>query len=97
MSDLSYERLSSSDIESRVAQLDGWSVVEGMLTKEFKFDAYASGVVFASAVGHTADKLNHHPDLFVGYGKVRVSVLTHDAGGLTSYDFELARRVEAIA
>lgn len=97
MSELSYERLSSDEVESRVAQLDGWSVVDGMLTKEFTFDTYASGVVFASAVGHTADRLNHHPDMHVGYGKVRVSVLTHDAGGLTSYDFELAGRVEAIA
>ena len=97
MSDLSYERLPDDVVEDLVALLDGWSVVDGMLTKEFSFGSYAAGVVFGSAVGHTADGLNHHPDLMSGYQKVPVSVLTHDAGGLTSYDFELARRVDSIA
>ena len=97
MPELSYDRLSDGDIEQRVSQLNGWSVVNGMLTKEFTFDTYSSGVVFASAVGHAADKLNHHPDILIGYRKIRVAVLTHDAGGLTSYDFELANRVEALA
>ena len=97
MSDLSYERLPDDVVEDLVALLDGWSVVDGMLTKEFSFSSYAAGVVFASAVGHAADGLNHHPDLMIGYQKVRVSVLTHDAGGLTSYDFELAQRVDSIA
>jgi 4a-hydroxytetrahydrobiopterin dehydratase len=54
--------------------------------------------VFACAIGHLAEALNHHPDLLVGYGKVRVVLVTHDAGGgLTEYDFELARRIEKLA
>ncbi|MCH8992880.1 MAG: 4a-hydroxytetrahydrobiopterin dehydratase, partial [Acidobacteria bacterium] len=46
---------------------------------------------------HLADELNHHPDLFIGYQRVRVALSTHDAGGLTAYDFEMARRIQAIA
>ncbi len=97
MSELTYDRLSDEQIQQRLSGLDGWTIKDGMLTKEFSFDSYASGVVFGAAVGHVADNLNHHPDLMIGYQKVTVSVLTHDAGGLTAYDFELAKRVAAIS
>lgn len=96
MSDLSYDRLGDEEIAKRLESLSGWSVDEGMLAREFEFDSYGKGVMFATACGHLADELNHHPDLFIGYQKVRVALSTHDAGGLTSYDFEMARRIQAI-
>lgn len=97
MSDLSYDRLSDDDIAKRLESLAGWTVDDGMLAREFVFDSYGRGVMFATACGHLADDLNHHPDLFIGYQKVRVALVTHDAGGLTAYDFEMARRIQAIA
>ena len=96
MSDLAYVKLSDEDIAGRVAELDDWEIAAGKLTKTFSFDTYKDGVVFGSAVGYVADKLNHHPDLTIGYGKVTVSVNTHDVGGISPYDFELAKRIEAL-
>ncbi len=97
MTKLSYDKLSDAEVKEGLSGLPGWSLKDGMVTKEFAFDSYSAGLVFAVACGHTADKLNHHPDLFVGYQKVRVSFVTHDAGGLTAYDMEAARRIQALA
>lgn len=97
MANLSYDKLSDDAIAEEIKSVDGWSVIDGALTKEFSFENYKDGLVFGVAAGYTADELNHHPDLFIGYGKVRVSLVTHDAGGgLTSYDFEYARRVDRL-
>jgi 4a-hydroxytetrahydrobiopterin dehydratase len=97
MNGLTYTKLSGAEVADHLQFLPGWEVVDGMLTKTFEFKYYAAGITFAAACGHLAERLNHHPDLHVGYGSVRVAVVTHDAGGLTPYDFELARRIEAIA
>lgn len=93
---LSYEKLSESELATGLASLDGWSVQDGMLAKEFTFEAYSRSVLFLNAVAFLAESLNHHPDVLLGYGKVRVATVTHDAGGITSYDIELARRVQAL-
>jgi 4a-hydroxytetrahydrobiopterin dehydratase len=60
------------------------------------FDTYKSGLVFASAVGFIADKLDHHPDLLIGYKVVTITVSTHSEGGLTELDFHLACQVDAL-
>ncbi len=97
MAGLSYDKLSAEEMSAELATVGEWSVVDGALTKEFKFEKYKDGLVFGVAVGYAADELNHHPDLLIGYGVVRVSLVTHDAGGgLTAYDFEFARRVDRL-
>lgn len=97
MARLSYEKLSAEDVAKELETLNEWSVIGGSLTKEFKFERYKDGLVFGMAVGFAADELNHHPDLTIGYGIVRVNLVTHDAGGgLTGYDFEFARRVDRL-
>jgi len=96
MSELAYVKLSDSEVADRLRALDGWSLQDGQIAKTFAFKTYKDGVVFASAAGFIADKLNHHPDILIGYAKVTISVNTHDVGGLSPYDFELARRIEAL-
>jgi len=96
MSDLAYVKLSNLEVAARLKTLDGWTVRDGQISKTFAFKSYKDGVVFASAIGYVADKLNHHPDILIGYAKVTVSVNTHDVGGLSPYDFELARRIEGL-
>lgn len=91
---LSYDKLSPDEITAALAKVPGWGLVDGALTRTFGFDSYKKGLDFALRVGHTAEELNHHPDILIGYKRVVVSMVTHDAGnGLTSYDFELARRI----
>lgn len=97
MTDLAYVKLGDEEISRRLNDLSGWSLVDGQLSKTFEFKTYKDGVVFATAVAYLADNLNHHPDLEIGYGRVAVSVNTHDVGGISPYDFELARRIETLA
>lgn len=97
MSVLEYRKLEGKEIEEGLANLPQWKIQDGKLTRTFDFPAYQEGLVFASACGFVADKLNHHPDLLIGYGKVTVAVNTHDVGGISPYDFELARRIDTLA
>jgi len=89
-------RLNDEQVSDHLTTVMGWSVIEGKLTKAFDFNSYASGVIFANAVAHTADKMDHHPDLTIGYQKVTVAVNTHDVGGISPLDFELARKIDAL-
>ena len=74
---------------------EGWSVIdEHHLEKEFKFDTYLDGVNFVNEVAAIADEQNHHPDIYLGYGKVRITLLTHKIGGLSENDFILAAKIE---
>jgi len=93
---MSYERLSESQVAEALQDLTGWSLESGMLGKVFQFESYSRGVLFANAVAHIAEALNHHPDIHIGYGQVRVTTVTHDADGLTGYDVELATRVQRL-
>ena len=94
--ELEYRKLSQDELETELQTVPGWSLENEKLARQFEFKTYKDGLVFGVAVGHVADKLNHHPDLEIGYGTVRVSVSTHDVGGISPYDFELARRVEIL-
>lgn len=96
MGELAYRKLTDDELAEGLAALPGWTVEGGPIAKTYAFDSYKDGVVFAVAVAHLADRLNHHPDLFVGYGKVRVALSTHDVSGLSPYDLELARRIEGL-
>ncbi len=94
---MSRERLGSDDLTRLTAALPGWAASESLLEKTFTFPAYGDGVAFAVAVSIAAERRDHHPDLFVGYRRVRVGWATHDAGGTTRLDEEMARETEAIA
>lgn len=92
---LSYDKLSPEDAAAALTLLSGWSIHDGALTKSFRMPNYSHGVLFANAVALIAERLNHHPDMTIRYDTVEVALRTHDAGGgLTGYDFELARRVD---
>lgn len=91
------EKLNDDQIKARLAKLPDWSIENGMLTKTFTFSSYGHGVMFASGLGYMADSMDHHPDLELTYQKVKVSLVTHDAGGLTANDFDLADKAEQMA
>jgi 4a-hydroxytetrahydrobiopterin dehydratase len=96
MAQLENRLLTESELATGLATLDGWTVEDGKLVKSFEFKTYKDGLVFAVAVGYLADQLDHHPDLEVGYAKVKVGVNTHSVGGLSPLDIELAKKVEVL-
>jgi 4a-hydroxytetrahydrobiopterin dehydratase len=77
--------------------LSGWRVSEQHhLEKEFPFPDFAKALAFANRIGKVADEINHHPDLLVSWGKVRVMTWSHDANAITARDWKLAERVDAL-
>lgn len=96
MAKLEYRKLSDEEVAQELEALPEWSVEKGQVTREVTLKTYKDGLVFAVAVGHLADRLDHHPDLLVTYAKVKISVNTHSVEGLSPYDFELARQIDAL-
>lgn len=92
MSQMSRKRLTDEGLRAGLEGLLGWNEVNEQISKTFIFPTYWSGVLFANKVAETAEAMDHHPDLLISYCKVTVSVSTHDAGGITELDLELARR-----
>lgn len=76
---------------------NGWEETGGALVKEFRFSTYMDGASFAQGVAQKADEADHHPDITIGYKKVRVASTTHDAGNtVTEKDRALARSVDEV-
>jgi 4a-hydroxytetrahydrobiopterin dehydratase len=92
----SSERLTRSQV-STAEGLEDWRVLLLTLQTSFKTGSMAAGLELAARIGAAADEANHHPDLTVTYPRLHVLLTTHDAGGLTSKDVELARTISAIA
>jgi 4a-hydroxytetrahydrobiopterin dehydratase len=91
------EKLSDSAIQEHLSNVPGWSLDEakGQITRTYEFSTFPAAIVFVSAVGHLAERLQHHPDILVTYNKVRLSVNTHDVGGISEKDFALAALIDA--
>jgi 4a-hydroxytetrahydrobiopterin dehydratase len=78
-----------------LAQLDGWSVIEGHhLEKTFAFKDFVEALAFVNQVGEIAERNAHHPDIYLAWGKVRVTIWTHKIDGLTDSDFILAAKCD---
>ena len=83
-------------VEALLKELDGWAVEEEYhLTRTFKFADFAEALAFVNRVGAIAEQQNHHPDVHLAWGKVRVEVWTHKISGLTESDFIFAAKVDA--
>jgi 4a-hydroxytetrahydrobiopterin dehydratase len=85
--------LPESEIKSRLSSLPGWQIEAGELTRIFIHQDFRAALAFVNKVGELAEKAGHHPDIDIRYNKVRLALVTHDAGGLTAKDFDLAASV----
>jgi 4a-hydroxytetrahydrobiopterin dehydratase len=90
------KRLSDDQIKGRLQGLKGWTLRDGKLHREFQFKDFITAFGFMSSVALIAESMNHHPNWSNVYNKVTVDLTTHDAGGVTEFDVELARRVNAL-
>jgi 4a-hydroxytetrahydrobiopterin dehydratase len=91
------DRLDDDAIESRLGELDGWARDGEAITKAFKCGDFVGSVAFVQKLVDPAEDMGHHPDLSLSWDEVQVTITTHAAGGLTESDFELAKRIDALA
>ena len=90
------QRLTPGGIEKLLKQVQGWKVVDGHhLSKEYKFKSYPSEQ-FVNQLIAIANEQNHHPDIYLSWGKARVEIYTHVVDGLSDNDFILAAKYDAI-
>ena len=91
--------LKGQDLERIARELDGnWQVVdEHHLEKEYPFKNFREALEFTNRVGELAESQNHHPDIYLAWGKVKVTIWTHKIDGLTESDFILAAKIESLA
>ena len=85
------------EIQEALAELGSWAVVDGKLHREYKFRDFVQAFGFMAQVALLAERAAHHPEWFNVYNRVVVDLTTHEAGGITRRDLDLAREMEAIA
>ena len=91
------DRLTDSEIEEILPGLDGWSLENGKLNRDFKFANFIEAFGFMTRAAIEAEKMDHHPEWSNVYSKVSVHLVTHSADGITSLDVELAKKMNALA
>jgi len=91
------QKATDEEIQVFVMEHSAWSVENGKLHREYVFDNFVQAFGFMTQVALAAERADHHPEWFNVYRKVIVDLSTHEAGGITERDFDLARRMEAIA
>jgi len=90
------QAFTQDQIQQHLGELKGWQIENGQLTKTFQLDTFPIALNFVGRVGELAERAGHHPDIDIRYNKVRLSLSTHDAGGLTGKDFDLAARADML-
>ena len=89
-------KLSESSIEEKLKNLPGWSVKNDKLYKEFQFNDFNQAFGFMTRAAMEIEKMNHHPEWFNVYNKITVELTTHDAGGITDNDVNLAKILNSL-
>lgn len=88
------KKLSGTEIETALGDLNDWEIDGVNLKKRFKFADFAAALDFVNQVGAIAEAADHHPDILFGWGYAEFSITTHDSGGLTQNDFDLAKEID---
>ena len=90
------EKLTDGQIQDELKNLSGWTVQDGKLHKEYVFKDFVQAFGFMTKAALFAEKMDHHPEWFNVYNKLRVDLMTHDAGGITTNDVALAKIFESL-
>ncbi len=91
------KRISLEEIQQKMEILDGWEIKDTeKIYKSFSFTNFKEALDFTNKVGAVAEEIQHHPDIFLTWGKVKIEIYTHQTGNLTQSDFELAEKIDQI-
>ena len=88
--------LDKQSIKSKLESLTNWSEIQGSIQRTYKFSDFKQSIDFVSKVAELAEASQHHPDILIRYNKVSLTLSTHDAGGITDKDFDLASQCDKL-
>ena len=91
------EKLTAIEIKTALATVPEWKQPGGMIVRTYQFKDFPAAIKFVNAVAELAEQAWHHPDIDIRWNKVTLTLTTHDAGGLTEKDFDLARKFDALS
>src|SRR5437879_8184573 len=86
--------MSGTKAERYLNSLPGWRLIENKIEREYRFRSYLEGLDFANKIGHIAEEQDHHPDILVGWRRVKLTFTTHSIKGLSENDFIMAAKAE---
>lgn len=90
------KKLSDQEIDRSLGNLNGWRVVDGKLHRDFEFADFVGAFGFMARAALIAEQMNHHPDWCNVYNRVSINLMTHDLGGISSFDVEFASRLNKL-
>jgi len=88
--------LSAAEVQQALAKLPGWKKSGNVIERNFQFTNFVEAMDFVNHIAEAAEALNHHPDIHISYNKVRLELLSHDAGGITQRDIRMAGRINEL-
>ncbi len=91
------EKLTEDQIQTELETTPEWAQVSDLLQRTYQFADFKSAMAFVEALAAYAERVQHHPDILIRYNKVTISIQTHDVGGISEKDFDLAREADAFA
>ena len=89
--------LSQSEVGQSLKVLPGWSAGDNSIERVFEFKDFAGAMEFVNRVAAAAEAANHHPDILINYNRVKLTLTSHDAGGVTQRDIRMAGNINKVA
>jgi 4a-hydroxytetrahydrobiopterin dehydratase len=89
------EKLSGQEIQDLLRKYPEWAVEDGMLVRFWTFNDFVQAIAFVNRVARLAEQASHHPDIDVRYNRVKLALVSHDAGGITARDAQMAAKLSA--
>ncbi|MCD9186168.1 MAG: 4a-hydroxytetrahydrobiopterin dehydratase [Pyrinomonadaceae bacterium] len=90
------KKLDTKEISTALAGIEDWKAENDILSKRFEFKNFAEALEFVNKVGEIAERHDHHPDIHFGWGYAEINLTTHDRGGITDFDFAVAKEIGKI-
>ncbi len=90
------EKLNESELKQALKSLPEWQLTDGSLVREWKFKDFLEAIAFVNRIATVAEAAGHHPDIDIRYNRVKLGLVTHDAGGITASDVDMAKKLNAV-
>ena len=90
------DAINEDQAREKMKRIPEWELTNTSILRSFEFDEYPLAIDFVNAVAEIAEEAFHHPDIFINYTNVKLTLTTHDVGGLTESDFEVAARIDSL-